>query len=146
MLVTLDQMKSVADEVVQNVRPLSASAHVLALTGNLGAGKTTFTQHLAASLGVTESITSPTFVVMKRYDLLDQAFTHLVHIDAYRLEHSNELEVLGFQELLQDPQNLIVIEWPENVAAILPENKTTITLEVADTESRNITITYAKED
>lgn len=110
----------------------SKKAVIMALSGDLGAGKTTFTQFLASILGVEEAITSPTFVIQKSYQTkhtvspqaLHRVFHRLIHIDAYRLEKSEELLKLGFASLLGDPQNLIVIEWPERVEDILPKNQT----------------------
>ncbi len=100
----------------------SAHATVVALQGDLGAGKTTFTQGIARALGVGESVTSPTFVIEKIYELTEQNFTRLIHIDAYRLTDAHELEVLGWHEVVADPLNLIIVEWPEHVAALIPEN------------------------
>lgn len=94
-------------------------ATVLGLSGELGSGKTVFTQALARELGVVENITSPTFVLEKIYKLNNQKFARLVHVDAYRLESGKELLKLGFAELLLDKNNLIVIEWAERVRDIL---------------------------
>ncbi|MDE2172932.1 MAG: tRNA (adenosine(37)-N6)-threonylcarbamoyltransferase complex ATPase subunit type 1 TsaE, partial [Patescibacteria group bacterium] len=58
---------------------------------------------------------SPTFVLMKIYETADKIFPRLVHIDAYRLERPEELEALKFENLMADPNNLIMVEWPENV-------------------------------
>ena len=146
MKVTLEEMPNVAKELVQNLTPLSSGAHVVALSGNLGAGKTTLTQHLAATLGITEQITSPTFVLMKQYPLTNQRFAQLVHIDAYRLETPEELNTLRINDIFSDTSNLVLIEWPKQVASLLPENKTNITLTVVDDASREITISYAKEN
>lgn len=112
-------------------KPKDNGATVLALHGDLGVGKTTFTQTLARALGVTEPVTSPTFVIMKGYALEDQAFSKLVHIDAYRIESPNELSVLGFASLVETPQTLVIIEWAEKVAALLPQgtHHLTFTLE-----------------
>ena len=99
-------------------------ATVVGLFGDLGSGKTTFCQALGKHLGVKEFMTSPTFVIMKKYspDQTTTSIKNLFHIDAYRLGNSQELEVLGFKELLKDPKNLIVIEWPERVSDILPKS------------------------
>ncbi|MDA8611501.1 tRNA (adenosine(37)-N6)-threonylcarbamoyltransferase complex ATPase subunit type 1 TsaE [Candidatus Pacebacteria bacterium] len=127
-------------------------AVVVGLSGNLGAGKTTFTQQVAKKLGVKDAITSPTFVIMKRYELpkdsetpgqargvgVDLGFENLIHIDAYRLESGKELEVLDFKEMLNNPSNLIFIEWPEKVSEILPSDMMTIKFEVVDEETREI--------
>ena len=99
---------------------ISAAPHsgaaVLALSGELGSGKTAFVKALAKELGVEETVTSPTFVIEKIYKLSHSRFKNLVHVDAYRLESAHELEVLGFKELLQNAENLVAIEWPERVA------------------------------
>jgi tRNA threonylcarbamoyl adenosine modification protein YjeE len=96
-------------------------ATVIGLSGNLGSGKTAFVQAVAAELGITEHVTSPTYVIEKIYKTKNDKFPRLIHIDAYRLESARELEVLNFEELVEDSDNLILIEWPENVKEILPE-------------------------
>ena len=88
-------------------------------------------------LGIIEPVTSPTFVIEKIYESKSKGFpwTRLIHIDAYRLESARELEVLNFEELVEDPNNLILIEWPENVKEILPKGALTIKCEfVSETE------------
>lgn len=105
---------------VRKVEP-GDGALVVGLSGHLGAGKTAFVKAVAAELGVTETVTSPTFVIMKMYEVpgsasASAAFWRLVHIDAYRLERHADLEALRLEELASDPHNLIMIEWPENVA------------------------------
>lgn len=114
------------------------SASVVALSGDLGAGKTTFTQGLASALGVAESVTSPTFVIEKVYELSGQKWERLIHIDAYRLKDVHELEVLGWQALVRDPANLIVVEWPEHVASAIPADATRVTLAFLDEETRSL--------
>ena len=140
------------------------SALVVGLSGNLGSGKTAFVKAVALALGIRESVTSPTFVIEKIYvigsngvnDPISSSgsnppfepqgihsgatssgfpWSRLVHIDAYRLESARELEVLNFEELIEDSNNLILIEWPENVKEILPEGVLTIKCEfVSETE------------
>jgi tRNA threonylcarbamoyladenosine biosynthesis protein TsaE len=97
----------------------SEEAAVVGLSGHLGAGKTAFTKAVGKVLGIVEEITSPTFVLMKQYPLHDQTWKQLIHIDAYRLEKPEELDVLGFEGLVADPDNLIFIEWPENIREAL---------------------------
>lgn len=98
---------------------MSAAANILALSGDLGSGKTAFVKALASALGIKETITSPTFVIEQIYLLPDgSAFDRLIHIDAYRLEKASELERLGWSEIVADPKNLICLEWPENVAGL----------------------------
>ena len=118
----LEQTEQIATDFISKLLPKSDSAVVVGLYGNLGAGKTTFTQCLAKVFGVEETVTSPTFVLEKIYELTGQKFTHLIHIDAYRIEKSSELLHLGWQDIISDPNNLILIEWPERVALIMPEH------------------------
>lgn len=96
-------------------------ALVVGLYGDLGAGKTTFTQAIALGLGVTEIVASPTYVIEKIYKLNNSPFEHFIHFDAYRLEKSAELRALGWDEIIANPKNLVVIEWPEMVADIMPK-------------------------
>lgn len=127
----------------------SASASIVGLNGNLGSGKTTFTQAVARELGVAEQVTSPTYVIQKSYAITNpkysdagdsgvSGFSRLVHIDAYRLEEASELEVIGFKKLAADPQNLILIEWPERVAALLPADMQKIYFAFVDETVRSI--------
>lgn len=96
-------------------------ATTVGLFGDLGSGKTTFVQALGKCLGVGEVMTSPTFVIEKRYDLNGEfGFKKLIHIDAYRLDSSSEILKLNFQEDLNSPNNLILIEWPERVEGAMP--------------------------
>ncbi len=91
-------------------------ALIVGLSGHLGAGKTAFVKAVAKSLGVTEDVTSPTFVIMKLYEInAASPWKRLIHIDAYRLERAEELEALGWEQLVADKNNLILVEWPENV-------------------------------
>ncbi len=97
-------------------------ALVLGLCGDLGSGKTTFTQQIAKFLGVKEKVTSPTFVLMKTYKLLSTNYKLLVHIDAYRLKNPRELVKLGWRELIKNPKNLIVVEWADKIKKIMPKD------------------------
>ncbi len=110
-------------EVAGERRASRAAATVLALFGELGAGKTAFTQALAEHLGVVAQVTSSTFVVMRFYPIpAHDFFRQLVHSDAYRVESLAEMEVLGFDDVLKDEHNLICIEWAERVADMLPKD------------------------
>lgn len=127
---SLDETQKIAKDFILSLSPKNEGATVVGLYGNLGAGKTTLTQFLAKSLGVEETVTSPTFVIEKIYELINHSstssgqenFTHLIHIDAYRIEKSEELLHLGWKEIISDPKNLILIEWPENVSDIMPKH------------------------
>ncbi|OHA47320.1 MAG: tRNA (adenosine(37)-N6)-threonylcarbamoyltransferase complex ATPase subunit type 1 TsaE [Candidatus Taylorbacteria bacterium RIFOXYD2_FULL_36_9] len=114
-------------------------AVIVGLFGDLGSGKTTFTQALGKLLGVQEVMTSPTFVLEKFY-LLDEKinFNKLIHIDAYRLDSGKELLSLKFEEMKKDPNNLILIEWPERVADILPTDIIKINFKFVSENEREI--------
>ncbi|HLP43849.1 MAG TPA: tRNA (adenosine(37)-N6)-threonylcarbamoyltransferase complex ATPase subunit type 1 TsaE [Candidatus Nanoarchaeia archaeon] len=128
-----------AQEIAQSLTPEGKSgATVIALYGDLGAGKTTFMQFFGKALGITEKILSPTFVIEKIYKLTDQKFDHLVHIDAYRLEDPKELETLGWSDVVSDPKNIICIEWADRVETLLPKEKIVIRFSHHDEESRVI--------
>jgi tRNA threonylcarbamoyladenosine biosynthesis protein TsaE len=116
------------------------TAAVLALQGELGGGKTTFTQGLAQALGVKEKITSPTFVILRRFKIYDLRFTNLYHIDCYRLNSSNELTGLGFDEIIKDPKNLIVIEWADKVESLIPSDAVWLEFEWEGEEERKISL------
>ncbi len=106
--------------------------------GDLGSGKTTFIQALGKYLKVKEVMTSPTFVIEKIYLLDNNKFNKLIHIDAYRLESGRELSSLGFDNLITDPKNLILIEWPERVADIMPADLIKINLKFISEFEREI--------
>lgn len=128
-----------AEEVLGSLLPKN-TAHMLALTGDLGAGKTAFTKALARALGIMESVTSPTFVIMKSYSVSGHPFlTTLTHIDAYRVESDDEMRVLGFGELLKDPTRLIVVEWPERIERVLPMDRYRISLVITKGNERMVT-------
>ncbi len=138
----IEAVREEAQSLVARLAPKSAGATLITLTGELGAGKTTFTQEVARALGVTEQVTSPTFVLEKIYELPSQdSFSKLVHIDAYRLNGGAELAALGFDSLAADAKNLIIIEWPERIADALPVPDISITLVPEPNGSR--TMTYA---
>ena len=114
--------KNVAKEICRRLASIEAT--VVGLYGNLGAGKTAFTKAVAKELGIRETVSSPTFVLERIYKLPKKPghhFTHLIHIDAYRFDDEKELLHLGWTEIISDPKNLIFIEWPEQVAGIMPK-------------------------
>jgi len=127
-----------ADFLKQLAEVSRNGATVVALGGDLGSGKTTFTQFLAKELGVTNYVTSPTFVIEKRYETKNSTYKTLIHIDCYRLTKPEEMEHLGWKEIVADPSNLIIVEWPERIEAILPENSVKIDFEFVDENSRSI--------
>ncbi|OGZ46184.1 MAG: tRNA (adenosine(37)-N6)-threonylcarbamoyltransferase complex ATPase subunit type 1 TsaE [Candidatus Ryanbacteria bacterium RIFCSPHIGHO2_02_FULL_48_12] len=125
------------------VRSLPAKgALVLALEGDLGGGKTTFTQGFAKGLGIKDKIASPTFVLMKIYKIsgLNTHFERFVHIDAYRLDHPHELVHLGWRDLARDPHNIILVEWASKVKKLIPKEAVHIQFAFVDKKTRTITV------
>lgn len=97
-------------------------AIVIALSGDLGSGKTAITKILGAEIGIRGRIPSPTFIIERRYKLpKGLEWEKLIHIDAYRLSKESELLRLGWEENIENKKNLIIIEWPENVKKIIPK-------------------------
>ena len=102
----------VAKDIAQRLKP----GTVVGLSGELGAGKTTFVQALGLELGVQKSPQSPTFALMRSYPITNhQTLKRLVHVDAYRFEKPEEADVLDLEEELSDRETAIVIEWPEKM-------------------------------
>ena len=118
----------------------SPGSTIVALHGDLGAGKTTFVQTLGQLLGVSEQITSPTFTIMKGYETTDATFTTLIHMDAYRIDDISELGPLRFAEILNTPNTLFCIEWAEKIKRALPVKVINLTLDLADETTRTATL------
>ena len=111
---------------------------VILFYGDLGAGKTVMTKGIAAGLGITEMITSPTFTIMQEYE---GGRMPLYHLDVYRIEDPDEMEEVGLNEYIYG-NGLTVIEWAEQIEDILPEDAIKITIErnVENPEERDIRI------
>ncbi len=127
-------------EVTLERLSLGATATVLALYGDLGAGKTTFVQEFGKLLGIRNTLQSPTFVIMKSYDISYKRYKKFIHIDAYRLESADELTRLGFQELVNDSENVIAIEWAERVETLLPEHTIRLKFTFVNETTREIEV------
>lgn len=107
---------------------------VVALIGELGAGKTCFVKGIAAGLGVTQEVTSPTFTLIHEYR---GERLPLAHIDLYRLDNVREAVNIGIEEYLGGP-GVTVIEWAERIEPLLPANTQHIRLSIVDEKTRNI--------
>lgn len=138
---TLEELSRFAKDVYDKITPHDDHATLITLTGDLGAGKTAFVKELAKHFGIEAHITSPTFVLSKQYPLQDEKFTTLIHIDAYRLEGDENLKPVAFEEMLYDPSNIILLEWPERVEDELPGWEEKISI---NNDSGVRTITYEK--
>lgn len=112
---------------------------VIALTGELGSGKTTFVQGLAKGLGVKGRIISPTFMIIRTYKV---GLTNFYHVDLYRLEGDlgKEIENLGLKDIWGKNENIVVIEWAEKIKKLLPSNSIWIEFNYFDDDKRKITL------
>ncbi len=113
---------------------------VVLLSGDLGSGKTTFTKYLGQALGLKRIITSPTFVILKKYPLDHElnGIKEMVHVDCYRMGSANDAESVGLIEYLARPDILTIIEWPEKISEVLPKNSKQLNFEYVDECTRKI--------
>ena len=125
-----NETKALASKIAQRI-----NSRVIALTGELGAGKTIFVQGFAKGLGIKDKIISPTYVLIRRHKIPEINKT-LYHIDLYRLESFAEL---GLKEILENPTNIIIIEWAEKLAS-LPKGAAKILIQKQDANSRILTL------
>ena len=141
----IEDTEKIAKEFLKKIRPIKTGATVVGLYGDLGTGKTTFTQFVAESLGVKNKVNSPTYVIMKKYKIQahpnpsqsegrrtspptpllikgeGRNFKYLFHLDAYRLKNEKELSVLGWEEIISNKEHLVFMEWPENIKKAMPK-------------------------
>ncbi len=144
-----NQTKKISRVLAESIskKTFSKKALVLGLTGDLGSGKTTFAQGFLAGLDVKRKITSPTFVLMKKYKLpstkyktQDTRYNYTYHLDCYRIGKPNDLSTLGLKEIFNNPQNIVLIEWPENIKRIMPKQTIWIKFKHLDKNKREIKI------
>jgi len=107
---------------------------VIALIGDLGSGKTTFTQGIAKGMGIEERVKSPTFVIINEY----QAPHPLYHFDLYRIKSSDELFELGYEEYISDKNGVVVIEWAEKILNLLPPEHLEVNIKIKNFNLREI--------
>ena len=148
--IAADLAKKIVKEGKSALRLRSGQAVVLALQGDLGAGKTTFTQGLAKALGVKERVLSPTFVLLKKFKVQSEKlkvavkssklnrFQYFYHFDCYRIQKPEEILSLGWQEIVKNPKNIVAIEWPEKIKKLLPKNTIWLKFEYKDKNKRSI--------
>lgn len=117
--------------VGEAIAPALRSGDVVSLTGDLGAGKTTFVQGVAQALGVADHVVSPTFTLVREYE----GTVPIYHFDVYRLDHLQDVLDLGFEEIL-DLGGIVFIEWGDAIEALLPEAYLQIELTIPGEESR----------
>ncbi len=122
---------NLAEKIARNKTRKRAA--VIGLTGELGSGKTVFTQGFAKGLGIKGRIVSPTFILMRRHG-------NFYHFDAYRINNPKEILGLGFKKIINNPENIILIEWADRIKGILPKDCIKIKLEYAGANKRKISI------
>lgn len=135
----LQEFQAEAARFAGTLKPHGGGATIVALSGDLGAGKTTFVQSIAHAFGIEVPVASPTYVIEKVYEPQMGEFKRIIHIDAYRLEKSHDLEALGWKEIAADTQNLILIEWPERVPELVTPGSYRVELTYIDENTRAIT-------
>ncbi len=105
----------------------NAASNIIALYGDLGSGKTTFVQGLAKGLGIKKRIISPTFIIMRKYKLSIKdkvlSFKYFYHIDLYRIKGRDDIRGLGLEEILNDSESIVAIEWAEKLGRPLSSNR-----------------------
>ncbi|GMU73813.1 MAG: tRNA (adenosine(37)-N6)-threonylcarbamoyltransferase complex ATPase subunit type 1 TsaE [Candidatus Campbellbacteria bacterium] len=143
---SLAALSAAAASFLERLPSFSDRATVVGLSGDLGAGKTAFVKALAEHLGITEHVTSPTFVLQKTYPISVPhspfpvpKFSSLTHVDAYRLESADELQKIGWKETCASPRTLVAIEWPEQVPGAMPPDAVQLRFEWVSDGTRAIT-------
>lgn len=132
----LEQFQKIASNFAVKLK----GGEVVGLIGELGLGKTTFIQFLAVAMGVKEKVLSPTFVLLKIYRASHRqsSIKQLVHVDAYRLNHAEELKNIGLPEYLNRPDTVTVIEWADQVKDILPPDIVMINIAQGKEEGQRV--------
>lgn len=120
--IPLTQASQIAKKIAKSLK----GGEVLALTGDLGSGKTTFTKALGDALSIKQTITSPTFVIMQEYPIplrtKSQKYKWLYHLDLYRLTKQSEIKSLGLDQIWTKPETITVIEWADKISNLLPKD------------------------
>lgn len=143
---SMEETKELAGELADVLFDRMESAthsQLICLEGDLGAGKTTFAQGLAKAMGVKGVVNSPTFLIMKKYNLSGKwKGFNLFHFDCYRVKSSEEVLDLGWTEILEDPRNIVLVEWPEKIADIIPVYQADVMIENLDEDRREIVLQH----
>jgi len=138
---SLDEFNAIATEFAGLLEAHWRGATIVTLSGVLGAGKTTFVKAVAHAMGIEEDVTSPTFVIERIYQFAQKTkgYERFIHYDAYRMEKSDELEALGWKQLINDEKNLIFVEWPEKIFPALSFNNWKVKIDIKEGDVREIT-------
>jgi len=142
LTINSSQTKKLGEILAQEILKdnIKKTALLLGLEGDLGGGKTTFLQGFAKGLGIKEKILSPTFVILKRFKIQDSRFENFYHIDCYRIKKPKEILGLKFKEIINNPKNIVVIEWSDRIRQILPKDTPILKFKFIDKNQREILI------
>lgn len=150
---SIKETQKIAQEIVDNLK----SQNVILLQGELGAGKTTFCQSVLNHFGAVGPFTSPTFVIMKKYEIdklqiqnsksqinskskiQNLKFCSIYHFDCYRVNEKDVLD-LGWEEIISNPNNLVLVEWPEKIKNILPKKNMKIVFGIIGEKKREVVV------
>lgn len=128
---SLKETEKIANDFASSLK----GGEVVLLNGDLGAGKTTFTQYVFKALGVKETVTSPTFAILKSYN----GRFKLHHFDTYRITTEEAIES-GFDEIFEEKDSIIFVEWSENIKDLLPNKTITINIKYINENEREFEI------
>ena len=134
-----------ANLMSRSLLDISGGALVLALMGDLGSGKTTFAQAFAEGLGVKEKVKSPTFIIFRKSKVADKkwqekVFKYFYHFDVYRINSEKEILNLGWEEIISNPENIVLVEWADKIEKILPKNSVKINFKHLKGDKREIVL------
>ena len=137
------QTRNVGLHLGQVLRP----GDVVLLFGQIGSGKTLMTQGMARGLGVDGYVQSPTFTLVVEHPGVtsDGHVIRLYHLDLYRIESTAEIDTFGHEEYLDDPDGIVVIEWPERLSAVVPDEHLLVNIEYIADSKRKLTF-FARGD
>ena len=132
---SFEETQSLGEHFAQKLK----AGDFVAFYGNLGSGKTTFIQGLAKGLGIKRRIISPTFIIMRTYDLRPKIF---YHVDLYRTGSKQDLLGIGLDQIVEDKNSIVALEWAEKMGEMLPEKRIDVNCEYLGEDKRRITIKF----
>lgn len=130
---SLSELDNVAEQIISSLD----GRNVVLFRGGMGAGKTTLISRIVAQLGAEDTVTSPTFALVNEYEGADKMLIY--HFDFYRIDKVEEVFDLGYEEYFYSG-NLCLVEWPEKIEALIPDDVMTVKIEVEDDGQRIFTI------
>lgn len=139
-ILNFEEINVLIDKISEKIK--NKEIRYVALIGDLGTGKTHISKRICKNLGVLENVKSPTFTYVLEYELEEYK---ILHFDLYRLSNVDELYEIGYEDYLNEENNIFLVEWANNVEDAIPDDAIYIHLEYYDIDKRKINI-YAKEN